>query len=322
MSLKNIKIEINQKYFIELEERNYKNYSIFNSNDFINLHLTNDIINYPFHLKKKNINESLGIFNLTEFKNKHFKSPIAGSFGAIEFSVELPIDIKINFIEKILDFVAEELKAKIIEVVLSPDIYNLENNSFSLNTFFNNKFIIDRIETNQFIDLRKYNLEEDVSYGNRKRIRKSINKGFEFTKLDKIDYFKAFKVIEDNRKRRGFPLTMNWQKLNEMIRVFNDKIYFLALKDNKEIIASAICINVVPNLLYVFFWGEIGGYEKFSPIALLSKKIIDFCIVNKYKILDVGTSSERSNPNIGLFKFKKNIGCKSCNKFYLKKILE
>ena len=55
MSVKNIKIEIDQKYFIELEEKNYKKYSIFNSNDFINLHLTNDNINYPFHLKKKNI---------------------------------------------------------------------------------------------------------------------------------------------------------------------------------------------------------------------------------------------------------------------------
>ncbi len=321
MSVKNIKIKIDQKYFIELGEKYYKNYSIFNRNDFINLHLTKDNINYPFHLKKKNINESLAIFNLTEFKNKHFKSPIAGSFGAIEFSSELPIDIKIIFIEKVINFITEELNAKLIEVVLSPDIYNLENNSFSLNTFFRKGFIINRIETNQFIDLRKYNLEQDVSYGNRKRIKNSINKGIKFCKLDESDYLRAFKVIVENRERRGFPLTMKWESLEKMIRVFNEKLYFFALRDNAEIIASAICINVVPNLLYVFYWGEIRGYEKLSPIALLSNKLVRYCIENKYEILDIGTSSERSNPNIGLLKFKKNIGCKSCNKFYLKKII-
>lgn len=321
MSVKNIKIEIDQKYFIDLDEKNYNYYSIFNRNDFIKLHLKKDKINYPFHLKKKNINESLGIFNLTEFKNKHFKSPIAGSFGAIEFSADLPIDIKINFIEKVLDFIINVLKARIIEVVLSPDIYNLEDNSFSLNTFFRKKFIIDRIETNQFIDLTKYRFERDVSYGNRKRVKNSTNKGIEFSKLEKIDYLSAFKVIVDNRVRRGFPLTMKWESLEEMLRVFNDKLFFFGLRDNREIIASAICINVVPNLLYVFYWGEISGYEKLSPIALLSNKLVEYCIENKYKILDIGTSSERSKPNVGLLKFKKNIGCKSCNKFYLKKII-
>jgi hypothetical protein len=321
MSKNNIKIEIDQKYYIELDEKNTKNFSIFNSHNFIKLHLSNDNLNYPFHLKKKNINESLGIFNITEFNNKHFKSPIAGSFGAIEFSIELPIDIKINFIEKVLDFITRELNAKSIEVVLSPDIYDLENNSFSLNTFFRKKFLIDRIETNQFIDIKKYCFEKDVSYGNRKRIKKCINKGLIFSKLESQDYLKAFQVIVENRERRGFPLTMNWESLNQMINVFNEKLYFFALKDNKEIVASAICINVVPNLLYVFYWGEIKGYEKLSPIALLSIKLVEYCVENQYKILDIGTSTDRSNPNIGLLKFKKNIGCKSCNKFYLKKKL-
>jgi len=172
-----------------------------------------------------------------------------------------------------------------------------------------------------FIDLRKYRLERDVSYGNRKRIKNSINKGIQFSKLEKIDYFRAFKVIVDNRARRGFPLTMKWESLEEMISAFNDKLYFFGLQEKKEIIASAICINVFPNLLYVFYWGEISGYEKLSPIALLSNKLVEYCIKNNFEILDIGTSSERSNPNIGLLKFKKNIGCNTCNKFYLKKNL-
>ena len=73
------------------------------------------------------------------------------------------------------------------------------------------------------------------------------------------------------------------------------------------------------NILYVFYWGEIEGYEKLSPIAFLSQKLIKHAKEKKFKLLDIGTSSVNSNPNIGLLKFKKSIGCISCNKLYLTK---
>ena len=82
-------------------------------------------------------------------------------------------------------------------------------------------------------------------------------------------------------------------------------------------IASAICINVVKNILYVFYWGEVDGYENLSPITLLFKNIAEFGKTNNFKIIDIGTSTNNSLPNYGLINFKTSLGCLSCNKFQL-----
>ena len=102
-----------------------------------------------------------------------------------------------------------------------------------------------------------------------------------------------------------------------MTERFPDKSLFFALFKEEIIIASAICFKVADRILYVFYWGELGGYETLSPIAFLSKQIIDYAKENNFKIVDVGTSSVDGIPNHGLHKFKSNIGCNTCSKFIL-----
>ena len=290
-----------------------------NTNQFINLHRSKSIKNYSFSLVKENINQSVGIFNLSQIEKEFFKSPITGSFGSFEFIDDLNAEIKIKFIEEVLKLIEEKLNPKKIEIVLSPDIYDLENNSIIFLTLRNNNFNISRLEINQFIDLNYHNFQNNVSYGNKKRIKNCIKAGIEFQILEESKYIDGFKVIENNRKRRGFPLTMNWKSMDSMIKEFKDQIYFFGLIHNDMIIASAICLKVKSNILYVFYWGEIEGFEKLSPIAFLSQKLIVYAKEKKFRLLDIGTSSFNSNPNIGLLKFKKSIGCVSCNKLYLTK---
>ena len=113
------------------------------------------------------------------------------------------------------------------------------------------------MELNQFIDLTSFKLEKSISYGNKKRIKKCLNKGIKFRKLEKENFRKAFNVIIANRARRKFPLTMSWESMQSMVESFGDKIHFFSLYDDKKMIASAICINVVKNILYVFYWGKL-----------------------------------------------------------------
>ena len=317
----NQRIRIGGKYFIELNKFNFRNSSIFNTLEFISLHRKKTIRNFSFSLFKDNFEETLAFFNISQIDKELFKSPISGSFGSFEFKNSLNIDIKINFIESVLNYVSSKLNPKKIEITLSPDIYDLENNSLIFLTLIKNKFNLSRIEINQFIDINNYDHESHISYGNKKRIKNCIKAGIKFHRLDQSQYIDGFKVIENNRKRRGFPLTMNWESMKEMIDKFSNKIYIFGLIHDEKIIASAFCINVSIDILYVFYWGEEVGYEKLSPIALLSKNLINFAKENNYRILDIGTSSVNSIPNNGLIKFKKNIGCISCNKFYLSKKL-
>ena len=85
-------------------------------------------------------------------------------------------------------------------------------------------------------------------------------------------------------------------------------------------IASAFCIKITDKILCLFYWGEIDGYEKISPIPFLSHNLISFCRENNFEILDLGTSSKNSLANVGLINFKQSIGATSCSKFKLKNI--
>ena len=102
-----------------------------------------------------------------------------------------------------------------------------------------------------------------------------------------------------------------------MLNKFPKKFLVFGLFKDQEMIASAICIKIQTNILYVFYWGERLKYKSLSPVAFLSHEIINYCISNKISILDLGTSSYNSLPNYGLINFKKGIGSFSCNKLKL-----
>ena len=110
---------------------------------------------------------------------------------------------------------------------------------------------------------------------------------------------------------------MTWESISDMLNIYSDKIHCFGLRHSSELIASAICINVLNDILYVFYWGEIEGYENLSPIAYLCLKLVEYAQEKNYRILDIGTSSLHSKVNYGLYKFKNNIGCRTCSKIQL-----
>tara|TARA_A100000164_G_C21318523_1_gene501043 strand:- start:196 stop:543 length:348 start_codon:yes stop_codon:yes gene_type:complete len=112
---------------------------------------------------------------------------------------------------------------------------------------------------------------------------------------------------------------MNWEDLHKMINTFPDIFFNFGLFYEEEMIASAICIKISEEILYVFYWGEIETYQDISPTSYLSYKIANYCKFKQLKILDLGTSSFNSFPNFGLINFKKSIGALSCNKIKIVK---
>lgn len=319
MEIQEIKINDNFYYTVSnLSNKNFPNtesFSIFNQAAFLNLH--KDLNISIFHLYKSNKNQCLGVINFLS-EEDYFQSPCIGSYGGFEFKDGIDYEIKHKFIESTINFIRLK-KIKKIKIKVAPQIYNKNENAEINSILHNLGFQIKHSDLNQYIDINNYSIDKSVSYGNRKRIKNCSTLNFKFSQLTNDQYFSAFKIISDNRKRRGYPLTMNWSGISEMVKVFNKKILFFGLIDNEKIIASAICINVLKSILYVFYWGETGGYENLSPVAYLSNKIVNYSKSNDFKILDVGISSVSSKVNSGLFKFKQNIGCDVCNKFIYEK---
>ena len=78
--------------------------------------------------------------------------------------------------------------------------------------------------------------------------------------------------------------------------------------ESKEAVASAITIDLIDEIRYVFYWGDKFRKDSNSPIVLMANELIKENIKNNISILDLGTSSVNGIINPGLKSFKNSIG--------------
>ena len=62
-------------------------------------------------------------------------------------------------------------------------------------------------------------------------------------------------------------------------------------------------------IVKVVYWGDLSKMSYLKSMNFLSYKIFEFYKNTDVKMVDTGTSSENSIPNIGLCEFKESIGC-------------
>ena len=320
-NLENSSNKINDKYSFIINKDIDFSFSIFDNNKFIDLHSNNYKSIYKYLFIENKTQKYIGsiVFALTN--DNYIKSPLNGSYGGFEFNNDLDFFEKENMILKVLSNIYSK-NPKGIDIVLPPDIYNSQNNTHQLSILLRDNFHINHIEINQFIDIKKYDLNKTVKYGNRKNINKCLKKNLKFELLKMNQYRTAYEIIKFSRQRKNYHLSMNWDDLIIMINNFKDNFIIFGLFEEEFMIASAFCIKISSKILYVFYWGELDGYEKISPISYLSYELTNFCKENNYQILDLGTSSKDSIPNIGLINFKRSLGGKICNKFKLTKLIK
>lgn len=313
-------LELVNGYHVKLNCNLSHTFSLFNTQEFINLHAKDPEKLYIFSLHSDKSVDCLGICHFYKSQSNNFVSPINGSFGNFEFAEKISVEVMEEFMDFVINYLLKS-PCDQIKIKFSPDIYNASHNSIILSFLLRHGFKIESVELNQYIKSFDYILDESVCKGNRKRIRKAIDQNLEFKQVNPSEYESVYQVIYQNRARRGFPITMTWQDLKKMTETFPDKSIFFAVFKQNIIIASAICFEVSNQMLYVFYWGELGGFETLSPIAFLSKSIVEYAKAHNFKVVDIGTSSVNGMPNYGLHKFKVNIGCDTCSKFLLYRVI-
>ncbi len=307
---------VDNKYSLSFNQKIQYQYSIFNDPKFISLHSQNYEKLFSYFLIEDKTKTCKGVITFGKDFNNNFRSPLNGSFGGFQFCKNIYFETKEKFITLVLNDL-NNFNPNSIGVTLPPEIYNLENNTYQVSTFLRNKFLIENIEINQYIDLEKYNLKKSIKPSKKNYINRCIRRKIQFKELEPDENELAYKIILNNRKRRKYNISMSWEDLNNMIKTFPDNFLNFGLFFEEEMIASAICIKISDEILYVFYWGEIETYQQISPISFLSYKIGEYCKLKKIKILDLGTSSYNSIPNHGLINFKTSIGAVCCNKLKL-----
>ncbi|MEH2059446.1 MAG: hypothetical protein V7K97_25485 [Nostoc sp.] len=305
------KYEIKVNYFIDSEANH-----IFNTSDFFYIHQAERA--FYFQLCKKNTEIVLGTMHFTEIASDLFKSPAKGTFGGFVIKENIDFNIYEQFIITVDDYLWC-IGAKRIEVIMQPMCHNPSLFSLTYNIMIRLGYAVENHELNYNLAVDNICFSAKINHGNRKRLNKCLREGFTAKELDYSVYDQAYSVILENRIRRGFIFSMKYEQILQMVSTFPEKMKLFGVFNKDIIVCSSICVVINPLILYVYAWGDIDNMQNYSPITLLANYIYEYAQKKAFQIVDLGTSTILGEPNIGLMKFKKNLGCQESLKLSFSK---
>ncbi len=250
-----------------------------------------------------------------------YRSPARGTFGALSHLPGVTLDDQQAFISEIAAYL-RECGGKLLQVLLPPLQHDPVGLSVQYFLFRADGFTESSVDLNygQAVDDQPFVAK--INYANRKRLNKCRRDGFEVSPVAAERLPDVYATIAENRAARGYPVTMGEEPLREMVELFPDAVQLYACERDGQMAAAAVCLQLSPDVLYVFYWGDRPGYSQYSPVVLIADHLYQGCQSNGIKLLDVGTSSADAQPNPGLIRFKRALGFSESLKFRLEKRLE
>jgi len=237
------------------------------------------------------------------------KAPFSASFECFS---EITSNNKItHYHEAVTALIAYLKENHISQITISmpPSYYDIAHISKMENALFVAGFERKHLDVNF-----EYYLEEfsesyamDIPYNSRKSLNKSLKNNLSFEKTD--DSKTVYQVIKQNRAEKGYPLWMSYEDVINTAKIIPSD-YFLVRDENNNPIASALVHQINDKILRVVYWGNIQESNHLCPMNFLSYNVFKYYSTTKFKIMDIGISTEDSIPNCGLCDFKEGIGCK------------
>jgi hypothetical protein len=276
-----------------------QNQSVFHSPDFNELNSTR--AEELAYLIYESDHFTLGCV----FGKKHntWFSPFSSPFGGIEIAGEL-IE---RDVERAIRTLSLHYQAD-IQITLPPEVYTNESNSIPAKSYLNANFNIAYMDQNFHLDLSL----GDFNAGLKRNARKNLNKAFSirhrfFRAKGAENERKAYGLIAQNRKEKGYPLKMTFDQIQQTGKIVPYNYYILEMED--EPCAAALIYKISTSAAMVVYWGHLEKFSELRPVNLLAHYLFEEYKSQGFKILDIGPSSEHGVLNEGLANFKLSLGC-------------
>ena len=256
-------------------------------------------------------------------QDKTYSSPAGGrgSFGGFHFFEKCPIENKEAFVADVEEYIKNQGTLK-LSFSLPPTSYDPSENAETINILLRRGYHIQACELNNVLSVREESFQSRLQLGNQQRLRKTRKQGFETRPLSFKDLPQIYQTICENRTRKGYPLTMTLEAIQKVTQAFPERYFCFGALRESSLAAAAICVQINSQILYVFYWGDKNNLDQYSLTVLLAEEIYKFAQNKNFHFIDFGVSSVDGYPNIGLLKFKQNLGCISDNKFKMEKWLK
>lgn len=282
---------------------------IFNEADYFRLHSSSAKDVYA-QLVRQSDRRVFATIAFHEAEPQVFVSPRRGTFGGISLNGEVDFALLEQFLMTVGEFLrkrgAHSLRIRCAPISHDPALF-----ASVFNILTRNGYVLDAYDLSYDLQIDARPLSERIDYGNVKRIRKAQREGFLAAKVEASRWRDVYRVIELNRARLGVAVSMSEVQLQQMLELFPERLHFFAVfrnADCEEMVASAICLALNEAVFYVFYWGDIDTMSSYSPIALLATQIYSYCQDQNFILMDAGISTLGGEPNLGLIKFKRNLG--------------
>lgn len=251
-------------------------------------------------------------------KDNVAKAPFSASFECFS---EITVNNKINHYHEavgaLLNYLKENGISK-IEIATPPSYYNIAHITKLENALYTKGFVLGNYDVNFEYYLHDFSdlYETSIPYNSKKALNKSFRNNLSFEKTE--DIAAVYKIIKQNREEKGYPLWMSYEDVTNTAQIIPSD-YFLVKDENNMPVASALVHQINDEVLRVVYWGNIQESNHLCPMNFLSYNIFKYYSTTKFKVVDIGQSTENSIPNSGLCDFKEGIGCKCSPKFHFDK---
>jgi hypothetical protein len=261
--------------------------------------------NFYFRLLGERSGRVAGVAHFSEVEPGLFRSPSRGTYGGID-ALEADLGLIDGFVGDIDDTLVRE-GARQISITAAPFAHDPAKSALLFDCLRRRGYVVETCALNYTVGVDNDDLIKKMRRNNRKRLRKCQRTGFSFFQGGLREAKVIYDVIARNRSFKGYSLSMSYERVLEMADHFPAHLFFFGINEGTKVVAGAICVRLNPRVLYAAYWGDLHGYERFSPITLLADGIYRFARSNGYALLDTGTVPD-SAPNRGLIRFKEGLG--------------
>ncbi len=192
-------------------------------------------------------------------------------------------------------------------VKLAPASHDLQLFSRSMNVLHRAGFMVEYADLNYDMAPKGIEFEDRISHAQRKKLAKCARAGFRSEELEIGAWAQAHELLVKSRDRNGWTLSLPLPAILRLEEARPGTYRFFATRDGKEMIASAICVNVEDDVLLIYAWGDSGKSE-FAPTVHLAQAIYEESCFCGHRLLDAGISTVAGIPNMGLINFKQSLG--------------
>jgi hypothetical protein len=247
-------------------------------------------------------------------------SPLRAPFGSFLLKKKLPVPV----LDRFILYCEEELRkkgVKDVSLIHAPYDYCADVYAILHPLLFQREYQVVRADISALIPVSEGSIEGRLADWERRKLRHARQAGLSFRRYAIEELTDVYDFIAGCRTTKGYSLSMQSEEVKRLSEVFPDRMYLFGVLDQKRLVAAALCLRVLGEVLYTFYYDHDPEYDEVSPVVMLLEGIYSRTYSENIRWIDLGTSSVDGSLRFSLLTFKLNVGARPSPKYTFQKRL-